>query len=611
MTSASTPVTIPGGAGSQRVRPVHPRDGMPSLQRRYGNRGARAVVQAKLNVGAVDDPLEREADRISRLAMGGPVPGSRAEAEEGPESVQRAPETIRRVHGAAGGAADPAVESAVKRARGGGMPVPSRVRERMERVSGADLSGVRVHANAESDRLNEMLSSRACTVGADVFVRRGEYRPGSARGDALLGHELTHTVQQGAGKPRSSALESVPSAPTVQRKFGFELELAVPVFSRVDEVEGPPIPLDTEKGIELAKEDSFDVHFDHLTRLNSAVPKNILHLKSAPIVELVTHPFDEFADSESHVENVMRDLERIADVIKAGALDKGASIPLDGIAGLIDDPDRNNFVGCPEGETTNPSQFSVNAYVQETHGVSLKRVAGKGNEFDARVNQPGSRVAEEYKKSLLSANDVADGMVEFIRKKKRKGAAWDEEMLTELRGFFAVIAYYLEVGKEPFPYKLAKNQTGLFYYKTALSTIRNDLLLSYPAALGELFGGKRARKGLIAELLKLTGRKSKEPVFMHEEWPPSCGEWVESVLAGTADQIFSITKNSYSGELHDNYLGRGSARGRGVVVENRRFAESEGRTKERRNYAPSEWPRLAVNLRSYLRALQGDIFPGG
>ncbi|WFE23956.1 DUF4157 domain-containing protein [Solwaraspora sp. WMMD937] len=155
------------------------------LQRRYGNRQTRAIIQAKLAVGSTTDPLEREADRISRLATGG--------------SVQRAPEAVGRVPATAvGESAGVAVEQGVARARGGGRPVPTGVRQRMERVSGADLRGVRVHVGAESDRMNHALGARAFTVGADVFVRRSDYRPGTTGGDALLGHELTHTIQQGA-----------------------------------------------------------------------------------------------------------------------------------------------------------------------------------------------------------------------------------------------------------------------------------------------------------------------------------------------------------------------------------------------------------------------------
>lgn len=187
------------GPASRACRPASPRDGLLRLLRRYGNQCARSVIQAKLNVGPVDDPHEREADRISRLAM-----GSSAES-----SVRRSPEVVGSVPGAAGGVADPGVERAVTRSRAGGRPVPDRARQRMERVTGVDLGGVRVHVDAETDRLNEALGARAFTVGADVFVRRDEYRPGSARGDALLGHELTHVVQQsGAGESVQRLLKS-------------------------------------------------------------------------------------------------------------------------------------------------------------------------------------------------------------------------------------------------------------------------------------------------------------------------------------------------------------------------------------------------------------------
>ena len=68
----------------------------------------------------------------------------------------------------------------------------------MRQVTGADVGAARIHVGGEADRLNDVFGSHAFTVGADVFVRRHEYRPGSAQGDALLAHELTHAVQQRA-----------------------------------------------------------------------------------------------------------------------------------------------------------------------------------------------------------------------------------------------------------------------------------------------------------------------------------------------------------------------------------------------------------------------------
>jgi 5-methylcytosine-specific restriction endonuclease McrA len=57
---------------------------------------------------------------------------------------------------------------------------------------------VRVHADAGADKLNRSLRSSAFTTGRDIFFRRGAYLPDSARGTALLAHEVTHVLQQGA-----------------------------------------------------------------------------------------------------------------------------------------------------------------------------------------------------------------------------------------------------------------------------------------------------------------------------------------------------------------------------------------------------------------------------
>jgi hypothetical protein len=46
---------------------------------------------------------------------------------------------------------------------------------------------------------NSELSARAFTVGNDVAFGRGEYQPGTMRGDLLLAHELAHVTQQRGG----------------------------------------------------------------------------------------------------------------------------------------------------------------------------------------------------------------------------------------------------------------------------------------------------------------------------------------------------------------------------------------------------------------------------
>ena len=103
----------------------------------------------------------------------------------------------RRVH--------PGVEAAIERSRGRGRPLDTAVRERVAPAVGDRLQDVEVHTDALADALARAVSARAFTVGTDVFFGRGEYRPRTAHGDALLVHELAHVAQQ-RGAPASGPL---------------------------------------------------------------------------------------------------------------------------------------------------------------------------------------------------------------------------------------------------------------------------------------------------------------------------------------------------------------------------------------------------------------------
>ncbi|MFY1698897.1 MULTISPECIES: DUF4157 domain-containing protein [unclassified Solwaraspora] len=584
---------VASGSGSAPRRPVASRD---ALQRRYGNRGAGAIIQAKLNVGPVDDPYEREADRISQLAFG--------------SSVQRAPEAIGRVRTPTGGAADPGLARAVDRARGsGGRAVPGGVRERMERVSGADFSGVRVHVGAESDRLNDTLGSRAFTVGADVFVRRSEYRPGSARGDALLGHELTHTVQQGAAGPCTTGPTPTVGPALAQRKFGFELELHhVPLFSRRGGVESTP----RKNATAVASGKRFEAHVDHTPDLDSTVVPDALRGagQPAPILELVTGPMDEFKDSESTVRGVMNRLVQVATHIENQALTPNTNVALDGVPGLTANPAGVNFVGYPNGSTAPAGTLTgAHAHVQATYGLSVTQISDEFADRAAQPTAPGTgqyRLAT-YKVALGAANTRAGDVVQWIQ--NNIDDDYSDAALAEARGLFALIIYYLTVGRMNRWTRLNKNHAGIFFYKTRLSTVRNQIVDSYPELEG-LFGND----DLVEELLRLTGRDYVQPVFpgMKERLAPGvaldvmCGEWVEGVLAGTGDKVFDTSANGGANavELVTPRVGRGAARGTGVVVENRRFAQTEGHA-YLHTYQPNEWADMAVRVRNSLRDRQG------
>lgn len=83
---------------------------------------------------------------------------------------------------------------------GAGERLATPVRERMERSFGADFSGVRVHVGREAASLGAL----AYTQGSDLHFAPGQYQPNSPSGQRLIGHELTHVLQQRAGRVRGA-----------------------------------------------------------------------------------------------------------------------------------------------------------------------------------------------------------------------------------------------------------------------------------------------------------------------------------------------------------------------------------------------------------------------
>ncbi len=77
-----------------------------------------------------------------------------------------------------------------------GQPLDGATRNSMERAFGRNLGDVRTHTGPEAEQASAALGARAFTAGRDVYFGRGQYQPGTAEGDRLLAHELTHTIQQ-------------------------------------------------------------------------------------------------------------------------------------------------------------------------------------------------------------------------------------------------------------------------------------------------------------------------------------------------------------------------------------------------------------------------------
>ncbi len=82
-----------------------------------------------------------------------------------------------------------------------GERLPGGLRARFESSLGSDLGEVRVHTDEHAQESAAELRARAYTVGNDIFFARGSYDPESRPGQALLAHEVAHTVQQQGAAP--------------------------------------------------------------------------------------------------------------------------------------------------------------------------------------------------------------------------------------------------------------------------------------------------------------------------------------------------------------------------------------------------------------------------
>ena len=80
-----------------------------------------------------------------------------------------------------------------------GRRLPETVQRKMESLFGASFTDVRVHVGPQAASIGAL----AFTQGSDLYSATGQYNPETARGQQLIAHELTHVVQQRAGRVRN------------------------------------------------------------------------------------------------------------------------------------------------------------------------------------------------------------------------------------------------------------------------------------------------------------------------------------------------------------------------------------------------------------------------
>jgi hypothetical protein len=152
------------------------------------------TIKAKLAIGEPNDKYEQEADRVADEVMRMPEPNVQRQPE--PEEEEEEPVQAKSKAGDIP-AVTPVIESRINSLKGNGQPLDSSTRAFFEPRFGHDFSHVRVHADSTAADTAKSINASAFTLGNHVAMGSGEYHPHSQSGQRLLGHELTHVIQQG------------------------------------------------------------------------------------------------------------------------------------------------------------------------------------------------------------------------------------------------------------------------------------------------------------------------------------------------------------------------------------------------------------------------------
>lgn len=153
-------------------------------------------LQRRPKIGAVDDPLEHEADRIADTVLRMPevAVSPATDTSAGHTRLQRLPAVSAAPAAHDKGASLPAAVGAVLQSPGEALPTPAR--RFFEPRFAHDFSRVRIHVGSAADASARAVGARAYAVANHLAFASGEFQPESRAGKRLLAHELTHVLQQ-------------------------------------------------------------------------------------------------------------------------------------------------------------------------------------------------------------------------------------------------------------------------------------------------------------------------------------------------------------------------------------------------------------------------------
>ncbi|HEV2275906.1 MAG TPA: DUF4157 domain-containing protein [Acidobacteriaceae bacterium] len=235
----------PGGTALPRsfgsVPPVAPGEQPPALT------GLRLPLQRKLAIGAIDDPLELEADAMAQAVLNGrftPSPRSGAPAlrrkcaceGSGQPCSHCEKEQENKLHRKASSGITPTEAPPIVHEVLGspGHPLDPATRDFFEPRFDADLSRVRIHADPKAAKSAAAVHAHAYTVGRHIVFAAGKHMPWALDGRSLLAHELSHVIQQSGrtNLPHDPVLRRAPDLSVRERQLACVVRLGGCASSR-------------------------------------------------------------------------------------------------------------------------------------------------------------------------------------------------------------------------------------------------------------------------------------------------------------------------------------------------------------------------------------------
>jgi Domain of unknown function (DUF4157) len=240
--------------------PISPPDRANQSRVRSSLNAPPRVIQRKLVVGQLNDPLESEADRVAEHVMRTPDPAAisppsarmvlQRKCAACEEEAKEEPLKLTRKESYDASAFDGTAATAIVHEVLGspGRALEPSTRAFFEPRFGYDFSGVRIHTDPLAAESAQSVGALAYTVGRHIIFGSNQYAWQTAGGGRLLAHELAHTIQQKGGTPADrvspGGLRSIAHKPT---HLVHQNASAAILQRKPDEIEMPPMYMAKER----------------------------------------------------------------------------------------------------------------------------------------------------------------------------------------------------------------------------------------------------------------------------------------------------------------------------------------------------------------------------